>query len=306
MAAEGSTRIEYESLFALGPLVGVGDPDLVLAAARRCDELGLDTISAGATLAFAMECGERGLLEGGPRFGEGEALPSWLDAIARREGLGDSLAEGSRLFAQSVGSDAIDFAPQVKGLEIPGYEPRSLQSLALGFAVGARGADHNRSGAYEMDFSEEVDRLRGDERSVAAAIATEDRSALMDSLILCKFVRGAFEDFHEESAELLSAVTGFEYDGDELREAARRIVTLRKAFNIREGWQPQDDGLPERFLTEPLSSGPVSGARLPRERLCRMIESYNRTRGWSAEGWIPEEIWASAVRGLGLEEGGAR
>ena len=144
---------------------------------------------------------------------------------------------------------------------MPGYEPRSLQTLALGFAVGVRGADHNRSGAYEADFSEEVDRLCGDARSVGKAIETEDRAALMDSLILCKFVRGALDDFYPDCAEILSAVTGQHFDEDDLRGVGERVVHLRKAFNIREGWAPADDTLPNRFLSEPLASGPARGAR---------------------------------------------
>ena len=279
------TRVEYESLFALGPLVAVSDPDIVLAAARRCDELGLDTISLGATLGFAMECGERGLLDGAPRFGEGERLLEWIDDIAFRRGLGDRLAEGSKRLADSIGRGAIAFAPQVKGLELPGYEPRAAQSLALGLAVGTRGADHNRSGAYEMDFSVEVDRLHGDDRSARGAVETEDRAALLDSMILCKFVRGALEDFYAECARLLSAVTGFDYAAAELHEVAAGIVTLRKLFNVREGWRPEDDTLPDRFLTEALPSGPVAGARLPRARLEEMVRSYNRTRGWTDDGY---------------------
>jgi aldehyde:ferredoxin oxidoreductase len=297
----GTTRVEYESLFALGPLCAIGDPDLVLAATRRCDELGLDTISAGATRAFSMECGERGLLEDAPRFGDGEALVGWLDDIAHRRGLGARLAEGSKRLAESLGGEALDFAPQVKGLELPGYEPRSLQALALGLAVGTRGADHNRSGAYELDFSEDFDRLHGDARSARGAIETEDRAALLDSLILCKFVRGALEDFHGDCAGLLSAVTGFDYDELELREVARRIVTLRKAFNVREGWQPEDDTLPERFLSEPLETGPAAGARLPRERLAAMIESYNRARGWSDAGDPLVRDMEQLFEGLGIE-----
>src|SRR5262249_27554250 len=135
-APGGPVRLEYESLFALGPLCGVGDRDAVLRAARLCDELGLDTISAGATVAFAMECAERGLLEApGLRFGDGAALLRVLEQIAAREGVGDLLAEGTRRAAAAIGGEAPDFAPQVKGLELPGYEPRSLQTMALGFAV---------------------------------------------------------------------------------------------------------------------------------------------------------------------------
>ncbi len=156
---KSGVRLEYESLFALGSLCGVGDADAVLRASQRCDELGLDTISAGGTIAFAMECVERGWLDA-PwlKFGDGESMLRAIEMIGAREGLGNLLAEGSRRAAQAIGHNSIAIAPQVKGLEIPGYEPRALQTMALGFAVGARGADHNRSGAYEVDFSDKVDR----------------------------------------------------------------------------------------------------------------------------------------------------
>src|SRR5499426_3350917 len=157
-----------------------------------------------------MECVERGWLDA-PwlTFGSGEAVLRAIDLIGRRDGVGDLLAEGSRRAAGAIGHDAIAFAPQVKGLEIPGYEPRALQTMALGFAVGTRGADHNKSGAYEVDFSDRVDRLHGDARSARLAVETEDRAALTDSLILCKFLRGVFEDLYAENAELLRAVTGW-------------------------------------------------------------------------------------------------
>src|SRR4051794_39610948 len=188
-----STRVEYENVFALGPLCGVSDPDSVLAASARCDELGLDTISAGGTIAWAMECAERGLIDA-PwlRFGDAAALLRALEEIGAREGLGELLAHGSRRAAEVVGQGSAAFAPHVKGLELPGYEPRTLQAMALGLAVNARGADHNRSGAYEADLSGRHDRLAGGAEHVAAAIQTEDRAAIMDSLILCKFLRGVF------------------------------------------------------------------------------------------------------------------
>jgi aldehyde:ferredoxin oxidoreductase len=295
------TRVEYESLFALGPLIDISDPEVVLAAARRCDELGLDTISLGATLSFAMECGEKGLLAGAPRFGEADTLLDWIESIAHRRGLGDRLAEGSKRFANSIGQGSLGFAAQVKGLEMPGYEPRAVQSLALGLAVGTRGADHNRSGAYELDFSEEVDRLNGDLRSARGAVETEDRAALIDSLILCKFVRGALDDFYKDCADLLSATTGFDYDAPEVEDVARRVVNLRKAFNVREGWRPEDDTLPDRFLSEALPSGPVAGARLPRARLEEMIRGYNRLRGWTDEGYPSPAQLNSLFEGLGLK-----
>jgi len=298
-----AVRAEYESLMALGPLCAISDPDAVLEASRRCDALGLDTISAGGTIAFAMECTARGLLDGGPRFGDAPALLALLEDIAHRRGLGDLLALGSREAARRIGGGAAAFAPHVKGLELPGYEPRALQTMALGFAVGTRGADHNRSGAYELDFSERVDRLRGGARAARLAIEPEDRAALLDSLVLCKFLRGAFDDLYADSAELLRAVTGLDFTRDELRAVARRVVTARKAWNAREGWTPADDTLPERFFREPQPSGPAAGAQITRRRLRAMVRSYNRARGWSDEGRLPESALADLVLGARAEEG---
>ncbi len=286
----GNVRLEYETAFALGPLCGISDPNVVLRAAKQCDELGLDTISTGATIAFAMECADRGLLkEPELRFGRGDTLLRLLKQIAHREGLGDLLAEGSRRAAAVIGGEAPDFAPHVKGLELPGYEPRALQTMALGFAVGSRGADHNRSGAYEADFSNRADRLNGTPESAALAVETEDRSALLDSLILCKFLRGVFADLFAESAGLLQLVTGWELTGAELHKTARRIIVSKKLYNVREGWTFAEDSLPPRFLSEALPSGASAGAVLPRERLEAMIQAYYSARGWDSRGRVPPE-----------------
>lgn len=272
-------RVEYESLFALGSLCGVSDADAVLRASQRCDELGLDTISTGGTIAFAMECVERGWLnEPWLTFGSADALLRVIDLIGSRQGIGDLLADGSRRAAEAIGHHSIDFAPQVKGLEIPGYEPRALQTMALGFAVGARGADHNRSGAYEVDFSDKVDRRNVTLDAVRHAIDTEDKAALMDSMIICKFLRGVFEDFQAEAAEMLRSVTGWDVSADELRETARRIVSAKRQFNLLAGWTPAEDTLPERFLSTPLPNDPQ--ASLSRELLDALVSEYHRQRGW--------------------------
>ena len=282
-------RLEYENLFALGPLCGISDPDTVLRASRLCDELGLDTISAGGTIAFAMECVERGLIdEPSLKFGDGDALLATLRKIGSREGIGELLSLGSRAAAEQIGQGSPAFAPHVKGLEIPGYEPRALQTMALGFAVGTRGADHNRSGAYQVDFSEKVDRFQATEDSVPLAIETEDESALMDSLILCRFLRGVFDDRLTSMAEMLRLVTGLEFSREEMEQTARRLVTARKLFNIRQGWTPEEDTLPDRFLAEPLGTGASSGAVLDRAQLANLVSVYNEARGWSLEGWVPE------------------
>ena len=280
------TRMEYENVFALGPMCGVSDPDAVLAASARCDELGIDTISAGGTIAWAMECAERGLIDA-PwlRFGDPAALLRALDEIGTASTpLGALLATGSRAASRTVGGDSGTFAPHVKGLEMPGYEPRTLHAMALGLAVNARGADHNRSGAYEADLSGDLDRLDGGTAHAAAAIDTEDRAAIMDSMILCKFLRGVFTDPYPEWAGLLSAVTGWEVTGAELRATARRIVLAKRVYNIREGWQPTDDWLPDRLLSEPLRLPSGREARLTPARLRAMIDAYYELRGLDEAG----------------------
>jgi len=261
-----SVRLEYETLFALGSLLGIQDREDVLATAELCDRVGLDTISTGGTLAFAMEAGYGGL-----SFGDSERVLEMIEAIAAREGPGDALAEGSRKAAEVLGRT--ELAMHVKGLEIPGYDPRSLQAMALGFAVGTRGADHNRSGAYELDFSNDVDRNHFDPVHAAKVVEVENRTAAVDSLILCKFLRGVFEDFDAEGSRLLRLVTGLEID---LPALGARVCSLRKIFNERCGWQREDDGLPGRLLEGELSP----------EKLEAMIATYYQARGWTSEGTV--------------------
>ena len=295
-AGGAGVRVEYENVFALGPLCGVRDADAVLAASGRCDELGLDTLSAGGTIAWAMECAERGLIDA-PwlRFGDGDALLRALDEIGAREGLGDLLAEGSRIAAARIGPEAEAFAVHVKGLELPGYEPRTLQAMAVGLAVNARGADHNRSGAYEADLSGRHDRLDGGVMHASAALDTEDRAAVMDSMILCKFLRGVFAEPWPEWAALLRGVTGWDVTGEELLETSKRIVLAKRMFNLREGWTRSDDTLPPRLLTESLEMTSGRSATLTRETLERMVDAYYELRGLDPAG-VPSEAALADLR----------
>lgn len=284
-------RLEYETLFALGPMCGIHEGEFVLQAARLCDHYGMDTISAGGTLAWAMECADKGLLPQaaalGLRFGRGDALLSMLSMIAQRIDVGALLADGSRRAAAQTGGEAEYYAMHVKGLEMPGYEPRSLKTMALGLAVSPRGACHNRSGAYEADFSGEVDRLRGDAGRGALVRDAENFNGVLDSLIVCKFLRKCFDDFYRESAELLQQVTGWQYSAADLGRAGERIVTLKKLFNVAQGWQPHDDWLPPRLLSEALADGAAEGTRLTSDELRVMIDSYYRARGWEENGYVP-------------------
>jgi len=301
--SDGGVRMEYESLFALGSLCGVNDPEAVLRAAALCDHHGLDTISTGGTIAFLMECVERGWLDGRLpgtgrvlRFGDPAALVEAVEALAGRQGeLGMLLALGSRGAADQIGGEAPEFAPHVKGLELPGYHPGRLPAMALGLAVGTRGADHNRSGAYEADFSERLGVDPTPTELARAVVATEDRAALLDSLILCKFLRGALVDLHEESVAMLAAVTGWDLTITELRTVARRVVTARKCLNIREGWTRDEDTLPARLFA--LTRGSSGRPPLTRSRLEAQVAAYYQERGWTADGLVP----ASHRAELGLD-----
>ena len=297
-------RMEYESVYALGPLVGVSDRDAVIRASHYCDEAGMDTVSAGATIAWAMECFERGLLtledtDGlDLRFGNASALLECLELIASRNGkLGQLLSEGSR-FASSILERGSDYwAMHVKGLEMPGYEPRSLKTMALALAVSTRGACHNRSSAYEADFSNRVNRLEADAERGRITADGEDFSAVLDSLIWCKFLRKAFDDFWDESAISLNLITGWDVTPEELKEAGERINNLKKLFNIREGWTRDDDTLPPRALTETLPDGVAAGVGLSKPDLDMMIDTYYHARGWNTDGSIPD----SKLANLGLD-----
>ena len=289
-------RMEYESAFALGPLVGVSDRETVIRASHYCDEVGMDTISAGGAIAWAMECFERGLLTPDDTdgleltFGNAQAILPCLESIANRNGkLGNLLADGTRIAARSLGQNSQDWAMHVKGLEMPGYEPRSLKTMALGLAVSTRGACHNRSSAYEADFSDRVDRLEADALRGRITADGEDFSVILDSLIWCKFLRKAFDDFWNESAHSLNLITGWDVTPAELKRAGERVNNLKKLFNIREGWTRPDDTLPARVLSEPLSDGVAAGIGLSKPDLDMMIAAYYQARDWNPDGTIPDE-----------------
>jgi aldehyde:ferredoxin oxidoreductase len=278
--AAGTTRLEYESLFALGSGCGIDDPDAILRAAMTCDRLGMDSISAGGTIAWAMECRDRGIdltPWGGPApaFGDAPAMLALLEEIGARRGLGDLLAEGSRAAAAAVGQGSEAWAMHVKGLELPGYHPGRLRAMALGLAVSARGACHNRSSAYEADLSDALDPDAEAAVIAAAAIAAEDQAALMDSLTVCKFLRHVFDDLPEEAATLYRLVTGHDANGGDLRNAAAGIVAMRRRFNERMGWTPAHDTLPPRLLD--------GDAAIDRPALDRLIAAYERQRGWTRQ-----------------------
>jgi aldehyde:ferredoxin oxidoreductase len=280
-ANETAAASEYESVWAFGPNCGVDDLDAVLDAVRACDLLGLDTISTGSVIAFAMECAEHGLIDEhafGPalRFGNAAVLRPAIEAIGARIGLGEVLARGVRAAAAVIGGAAPSFAMHAKGLELPGYEPRALPTYALGLATCTRGACHNRAATYDRDL-----RAPGEQRDASArahdAIAAEDTAAVWDALVLCKFVRDCFTDFYAEAAALWTAVTGLQLSADALRVAAQRHWERKRAINARLGWTPADDVVPPR-LFDAISDGPLAGTRVDPEHLSHMQSIYEALR----------------------------
>ena len=276
----GRTRLEYESLFAFGPMCGISDPDVLIRAAGLCDDLGVDTISTGGAIAWAMESFERGVLTPADtdgidlHFGNGDALLAAIEQIAEKEGIGKLLSAGSRAASARLGGSE-EWAMHVKGLEMPGYHPGNLRHLALALAVSPRGACHNRASAYDFDLSDE-DALHADASQIGRAVAdAEDFAAVLDSLVLSKFVRRALSDFFPEAAQVYRLATGHDIGPEDLRSSGERINLVRKAFNVREGWARQDDTLPPRIF----EGGVVSKAGLD-----EMIGAYYGARGWSGEG----------------------
>ncbi len=296
--------VDYETLYALGPCCGIGDFPGLIKAADLCDRYGLDTMSTGVTIAWAMECYEKGIFTSSDtdglelNFGNHEASVTLIERIALREGIGDLLAYGSKRASEKVGQGSDKFAMQSKGLELPGYEPRGLKTYALGLAVGTRGACHNRSLAYEPDMKGQVDRLKAEKGRGQIAVEYEDLAAVLDSLMFCKFIRGCFNDFHEEAVEFYRLATGLDLTVEELKQVGERVCNLKKYFNVREGWSKKDDWLPARILEEPLPDGSGQGTTLTPEELRLMIDDYYEARGWTEDGLIPPEKLAE----LGLED----
>ena len=272
---------EYESVWAFGPNCGIDDLDAVLDAIGRCDAYGLDTISTGGAIAFAMDCAERGLIDpdmfGTPlRFGNAAVLAPAIDAIVRGDGLGATLGLGVRAAAQAIGAGSESLALHGKGLELPGYEPRALPTYALALAVCTRGACHNRAAAYDVDLRNPGNVLT-DEQRAREVVEAEDTAIAWDALVLCKFTRNCFDDFWGEGAALWSAVTGEPLAASGLREAAGCTWRQKRALNERLGWTPAEDVLPAR-LSEPLGDGPHGGAHVEPLRVERQRAIYESLR----------------------------
>ena len=314
-------HIEYESLYALGSNCGLSDMAAAIKAIANCNELGLDTMSAGVTISWAFECYERGVFskedfkckkypEGfAAKFGNSEAVVTLTEMMAHQEGyMGELLAQGTRRASAQVdaerGTESHKWAMNIKGLETPGYDARSLKTFALGLAVGTRGGCHNRSAAYDVDIKGEVDRFSVDETRGELAKSTEEYAAVYDTLPLCKFIRRCFSGQADRAgawpaiANLINATTGWDFDYDEVDLIGERAFTIKKAFNIREGWTREDDHLPYRWQHDKMTRGPSAGHLVTDEELKYLKDIYYEAKGWTNDGLIPKEKLIS----LGMDD----
>ena len=299
------TRMEYETLWAMGPYCGVDRLDAIMKGMDLCNYYGIDAIGAGVIAGFAMDCYENGILTekdlGGidARFGNHEAMVQLIEKIGKREDVGDILAEGVKIAGEKIGKGAEKLAQHIKGVEVTGYDLRALKTAALGFAVSFRGADHNRHGAYGFDVKGKVNRLIVEKGRGKLVKDMEDQYTIVDSLIVCKFSRGTYYKEFEDMAKLYSLVTGFETAAEDMRQAGERINNVARLFNIREGLGRKDDTLPYKVMHLPVpDEGPSKGAYVTQKELNFLLDDYYETRGWTKDG-IPTK---EKLKELGMED----
>lgn len=282
---------EYESIWALGSSTGVEDLKPITEANYLCNELGLDTISAGSTVAAAMELYEKGFiekdeLEGGPelKFGSAEALVYWIEKMGKVEGFGKKLAEGSYRLGETYGHP--EFSMSVKKQEMPAYDPRGIQGIGLNYATSNRGGCHVRGYTISpeiLGLPEKIDpwEIEGKAQWVKTF---QDLTASIDASGMCLFTSFALGP--EDYTNLLKARTGFDFSVEEILACGERIWNLERLFNLREGLDPEsEDTLPKRLLEEPIPEGPAKGKV---SRLKEMLPEYYKLRGWDKKG-LPTE-----------------
>ncbi|MDP6381496.1 MAG: aldehyde ferredoxin oxidoreductase C-terminal domain-containing protein, partial [Phycisphaerae bacterium] len=234
-----------------------------------CDRLGLDTISAGNASAFAIEARKRGKIDFEIDYNQPDRAGALFELIARNQGVGRLFAQGIKKAAAEIGLE--DLAIHVKGLEPAGFDPRVLKGMGLSYATAARGACHLRGTFYKAELSGEigVDQIEGKAKLM---VDYEDRAALFDSLVLCRFYRDLIQ--WDDLAAIIEATTGMALGKEELEALANHITQQTREYNRREGLGSAADVLPKRFLTEPTAEG----ASLTRAELETMIEEYNKIR----------------------------
>ncbi len=296
---------EYENVASLGSLLLIGDLEAVSKENQLCNAYGLDTISTGAIIAWLMECYDRRIISKDDidgieaTWGSIDAALELITKIAKRDGIGDLLAEGLKKAAEKIGRGSKRYAMEIKGLEVPMHEPRAKKGVGLSYATSIRGACHmqafhdpgprQKNVAPEIGISKALDRHDTSRDKVDMVRRSQDWVAVTNSLLLCtspgwfgfNYTRPTF------LTEVLNAITGWKIKVDDLMIIGERINNLCRCFNAREGISRKDDYLPPRFMEEPLPDGPSKGQCISKEELEDMLDNYYELRGWDKKTGNP-------------------
>ena len=266
---------EYETIYAFGGLCLIDSIEEIAYLNDICDRLGMDTISAGNLCAFTIEASRRGKIDYKIDYGDVDAIAELLKKIARREDIGDILTQGIKFAAREW--DLEDIAVHVKGLEPPGYDPRVLKGMGLGYATSDRGACHLRATFYKPELSGMIDPdvIEG---KAELFVDFEDRLTLFDALILCRFYRDLYP--WEQLKEIIHSVTGLDVDQKTLQEKAGAISDIVRRFNLREGMKPEDECLPKSLHRKLKKTGDI----ITEQELDHMLKDYYSLRGWDESG----------------------
>ena len=294
------SELDYENVAMLSSNIGLGNLKQVAALNRVADELGLDTISLGNVIGFAMEASEKGLIQEKVQWGKFKATKTLIEDIAYKRGLGNILSEGVRFAAQKFGGNSARWAMHVKGLEVSAYDCHAAPAMALAFATSSIGAHHKD--AWVISWEVKMGRESYGEEKVDKVIEFQRvRGGVFESLAVCRlpWIELGFE--LEWYTRFLQAATGIEMSWDDLHVIADRIFTLIRAFWVREfgsNWSKEMDTPPARWFEEPLTKGPLKGAKLDRTKYDVMLQRYYRKKGWDERG-IPTKL---TLTKLGLKE----
>lgn len=274
---------EYELLALMGSNCEIGSLEAISKGVWLADELGLDGMSLGVVVGFAMEAAEKGLISGREgkdlRFGNEDAFLRMIEKIAKREGIGDLLAEGVRKAAKTLGGGSERFAMEVKGMEMPGYDPRGTWGMALAYASSDRGACHQRVWTTKAEIEGKLGERFSTQGRAKFVKDGQDERSVAYSLVVCDFAPLGVNDF----VSLLNTATGFNLSEEEYLLTGERIWNLARMYSVREGISRKDDCLPKRF-EEPLPDGPTKGKRISKAMLDSMLTEYYELRGWDKEG----------------------
>lgn len=290
---------EFETYYSFGGETGVDNIDAIIAADRLADELGLDSMSTGVAIGFAMELYSKGILTdsevGGLdlSFGNHDSMVKLIHMIAYREGIGDVLADGVRAAAQRIGKGSERYAMHIKGLELPAYDVRGAKAHGLNYATSYTGADHNRGYAFQEIFGIPspfpVDRFAVERKGELTKWNQDVRSATCDCPTMCAFLLDMCfaTDATENTARLLTSLTGLATTPQDVEAVGERVNNLARAFNVREGFSRKDDTFPERLMFEPLKAGGSKGQLISPDDLNTMLNEYYAARGWDQETGAP-------------------